>query len=235
MKQALLITRPLHQAQSLALACRAASIEPFLAPALTIEPHEAMPYDRVDVMIVTSANAVRWGKDWLEAHQGALLAVGQATQKALETAGYRVTFCPQRFDSEHLLAWPGWAQFDSLRVGLLKGLGGRALLKDTLLARGAKVVEWCVYQRRHLAIAHSVLQAFVHFPGDRFVLASSGAVLESLEASILAHDMAEIRAQPLLVFSQPAFIRAQQLGWKRVKIADLSNESSIINWILESR
>jgi uroporphyrinogen-III synthase len=232
--KALLITRPAHQAQGLVAACEQAGVVPFVQPMLAIEPQACAPYEVVSVLIVTSANAVRYGEAILSAHQGAILAVGAATQKALEQAGFQVDFCPAVFDSEHLLAWSGFDGLKGQKVGLLKGVGGRQLIRQTLEGQGLSVIEWLVYQRQAVVSDGRVLADFAAFNGQKFVLATSQAVLEALDVELQRHQHTEMREEPLLVFSQSAFTWAHSHDWKHVRITKLADESSVMDWVVES-
>lgn len=153
-----LVTRPEEQAGSLCRLLETEGASTYRLPAIEIEPVA----DRRDLVaavgdpgrfaaiVFVSANAVRHGAFLLDAHhEWPLAAIGPATARALERAGYRVAFAPASgFDSEALLAD---ARFDTLRgssVLIVKGRGGREMLSTTFSARGAEVCLAEVYERR---------------------------------------------------------------------------------------
>jgi uroporphyrinogen-III synthase len=105
--------------------------------------------ENFDVIIFTSANAVRFGVSFLEQKRDlTLAAVGPATARALNQAGYRVAILPgETFDSEGLLIHPRLEHVAGRRVLLIKGVGGRELLQEELARRGATVVCADVYER----------------------------------------------------------------------------------------
>ncbi len=125
-----------------------------------------------DVIIFTSANAVRFGASLLDEHRDlTLAAVGPATARALNHAGYRVAVLPLQgtFDSENLLQHPRLEHPAGRRMLIIKGSGGRPFLERELARRGAHVVTADVYRRVPATPSHTVLSALL----ERFV---AGAV-----------------------------------------------------------
>jgi uroporphyrinogen-III synthase len=102
-----------------------------------------------DVIIFTSANAVRFGVSFLDQKRDlTLAAIGPATARAINQAGYRVAINPSgAFDTEGLLSHPKLAHVSGHRVLLIKGGDGRQLLRDELARRGATVSCVDVYER----------------------------------------------------------------------------------------
>lgn len=153
----ILVTRPALQAPALcrmleALGARVArfaaiDIEPLPDPrtrAARIDPLAAF-----DLIIFASANAVRHGAGLLEQRRDLpLAAIGPATARALNQAGYRVSIQPDDgFDSEGLLRHPALAGSAGGRILLVKGEGGRDLLQQELGRRGVALSIAEVYRR----------------------------------------------------------------------------------------
>jgi uroporphyrinogen-III synthase len=105
--------------------------------------------DNFDVIIFTSANAVRFGVSFLDQKRDlTLAAIGPATARALNQAGYRVAINPTAaFDTEALLSQPKLAHVSGHRILLIKGSDGRELLQQELTRRGATVAAVSVYER----------------------------------------------------------------------------------------
>jgi uroporphyrinogen-III synthase len=152
-----LVTRPQQQAMPLCRLLEARGASAFRLPAVEIRPlanRRALasslgaPAD-FDLIIFTSSNAVRFGATLLEQQRDLpLAAIGPATARALNQAGYRVAVQPaDGFDSESLLMHPRLLSVVGRRVLLIKGLGGRDLLKNELTRRGAQVRVAEVYRR----------------------------------------------------------------------------------------
>jgi uroporphyrinogen-III synthase len=152
-----LVTRPQHQAMPLCRLLEAEGAAAFRFPAVEIQPladRRALAaslgaLEDFDIIVFSSANAVRYGATLLEQKRDlALAAIGPATARALNQAGYRVAVqSPGGFDSESLLRHPKLNSVAGKRILLIKGSSGRELLQDELTRRGARVTLACVYRR----------------------------------------------------------------------------------------
>jgi len=164
-----LVTRPRQQASALCRLLEAQGARTFCLPAIEIKP---MAESRLlaarlgelaefDLIIFTSANAVRFGAALLEQRRDLpLAAIGPATARALNQAGYRVMVQPtDGFDSENLLQHPRLAAMAGKRILLMKGSGGRELLQDEFTRRGAHVTIAEVYRRERAALSADELAA----------------------------------------------------------------------------
>jgi uroporphyrinogen-III synthase len=155
---AVLVTRPEHQAMPLCRLLAAEGADCFRLAAIEILPagdrhrlgERLEKLESYDLIVFVSANAVRYGAALLAQKRDLpLAAVGPATLRALNQAGYRVSVLPESgFDSEGLLAHARLQHLAGRRVLIVKGSGGRDLLATTLVERGARVDYACVYERR---------------------------------------------------------------------------------------
>jgi uroporphyrinogen-III synthase len=116
-----------------------------------------------DVIIFSSTNAVRFGAALLDQKRDlTLAAMGPATGRALNQAGYRVAVQPpQSFDSESLLRHPALEHPAGRRILIVKGSGGRPLLEQELAQRGAQVMTVDVYRREPAVPSPAVLTALL--------------------------------------------------------------------------
>jgi uroporphyrinogen-III synthase len=152
-----LVTRPEHQAMPLCRLLEAQGANVLRLPALEIKAfgdRRALAaligaLEAFDLIIFTSANAVRFGASLLDQRRDLqLAAIGAATARALNHAGYRVAFTPgETPNSEGLLAHPRLEHLSGHRILMIKGSEGRQLLQQELARRGADVVTADVYQR----------------------------------------------------------------------------------------
>lgn len=159
--RAIVVTRPREQAGELAAGIRALGGEAYLFPLLDIRPYpDAAPLARAAARlteyrfaIFVSANAVRHALPSLLAHWHDNLqavAVGAGTAHALAAAGItRCLFPSEGSDSESLLALPEFFadRIRGQKIVIFRGDGGRELLAQTLVERGAKVAYVPVYRR----------------------------------------------------------------------------------------
>lgn len=155
----ILVTRPAHQAGRLAQKVAAAGGEAFVFPALGIEPVaadrlvEGLAYlAAADIVIFVSPNAAQFGMAAIHAGGGLsgalrVFAVGPGTARALAAQGVEGAIAPDGQDSEALLALPDLQAVAGRRVVIVRGVGGRPLMADTLRARGADVHFMECYRR----------------------------------------------------------------------------------------
>ena len=152
-----LVTRPEQQAMPLCRLLEAQGAATLRLPAIEVRPcadartasARIGALDDFDLIVFTSANAVRFGGALLEQRRDLLLAaVGPATARALSQSGYRVAVQPgDGFDSEALLTHPQLEDVSGNRILLIKGRNGRQLLEREFARRGAQVVSVDVYER----------------------------------------------------------------------------------------
>jgi uroporphyrinogen-III synthase len=155
------VTRPAHQAQHLAQLISAAGGEAILFPVLEIldaadlRPLNALiaRLDEFDVAIFISPNAVSKALNLIRAQRQlpqhlVLAAIGKGSKKELEHCGITNIIAPEKqFDSEGLLALPQFQDMHGKRVVIFRGEGGREMLGDTLISRGA-ILEYAECYRR---------------------------------------------------------------------------------------
>ncbi len=117
-----------------------------------------------DLIVFTSANAVRFGATLLDQKRDLpLAAVGPATARALNQAGYRVAVQPlESFDSEGLLKHPRLEHPSGNRILIVRGSNGRPLLDQVLAQRGAEVATAEVYARVPAQPGQAVLAALLN-------------------------------------------------------------------------
>jgi uroporphyrinogen-III synthase len=164
-----LVTRPEQQAMPLCRLLEMQGASTLRLPAIEIKAigdrrdtaAQLGALENFDVIIFTSANAVRFGASLLDQKRDLTLAVvGPATARALNQAGYRVAVQPAaNFDSESLLLHPRLEHPAGRRILLIKGSHGRPFLERELLSRGAEVVTAEVYERVPTAPSPAVLGA----------------------------------------------------------------------------
>ena len=171
-----LVTRPEHQAMPLCRLLEAEGANTLRLPAIDIKTHgdrreiltRLGALRRFDAIIFTSANAVRFGASLLDQQRDlTLIAMGPATQRALNQAGYDVAQSGREswprggFDSETLLLHPLLEHPARQRILLVTGCNGRAFLQQELTRRGAEVATAEVYERVPVIPSDAVLAALL--------------------------------------------------------------------------
>jgi uroporphyrinogen-III synthase len=168
-----LVTRPEQQAMPLCRLLEIQGASTLRFPAVDIRPignrretsAQLGDLAQFDVIIFTSANAVRFGASLLDQKRElTLAAIGPATARALNHAGYRVSVQPpphETSDSEGLLRHPRLEHAAGRRILIIKGSGGRPFLAEELARRGAHVAAADVYQRVPTAPSAAVLASLL--------------------------------------------------------------------------
>jgi uroporphyrinogen-III synthase len=156
--------------------------------------------------------------------------VGQGSLRALRDYGVTNVIAPQdRFDSEALLALPELKQIAGWRVVIFRGNGGRELLGDTLIARGAKVEYVTCYQRARPRQDATVLLA----ANPDAITVTSSEALGYLWAMLDRMGKKRLAAVPLFVTHARIVEIANKLGWSEVVLTAQRDEgviSGLIAW-----
>ena len=133
---------------------------------------------------------------------------------------------PARFDSESLLALPELAELTGQHVLIVRGVGGRSFLGETLAARGARLAYAEVYRRaRPLADAAPLLARWRQ--DVQVITATSGEVLDNLLTLIGRDGWGLLFAMPLVVVSERTGETARALGFDRVEVADGASDAAV--------
>jgi len=155
------VTRPREQAGELARAFEDQGAEVVVFPTIAIgPPPDPMALDRAvtsvggyDWCVFTSANGVRvfferfaaLGRDVRELAGVRLAAIGPETAASLERLLLRPAIVPGEFRAEGLLEALAGEDLAGRRILLPRAAGARAVLPETLAARGARVDEVVAY------------------------------------------------------------------------------------------
>ncbi len=227
----IVLTRPTAQATRLAEGIAAQGGEVVRLPLLEISPAaDTTPLQqaitRLDdyaLVIFISPNAVDFSLPVITAQSAWPLsvraaAIGQSTATQLAAYGVTHVITPStRFESEALLDLP---ELQTTNVGgkkvlILRGNGGRELLAETLIKRGATVDRVTCYQRSAPADAARILAQLHNTPLDALIISSSES-LRNLWALLDPEAVERWRALPLFVPHQRIAHFAAELGIKRI-------------------
>lgn len=244
-----LVTRPEPQAGPLARRLATEGARVYRLPAIELSPREDRarqraalgPIDRFHWVVFVSANAVRFGASLLEGRRDLrLAAVGPATAAALNHAGYRVGLVPSGgYDSEHLLATPEMRHVQGQRVLIVRGDGGRELLADELVARGAEVAYAEVYARqcaRPVPGAVAAVEAEWAQGLIDVVTATSGELLRCLYEILQPAGRALLAHTALLVGGERIAAVAREIGLSGALIvAPHADDASLVDALLQWR
>jgi uroporphyrinogen-III synthase len=245
-----LVTRPAHQTAALVDMIDAAGGVAFAFPALDIEvvPVEtlAAPLAQLrnaDIAIFISPNAAQFGMAAIQAGGGLpaaieVFAVGPGTARALQAQGVSGAIVPHGHDSEALLALPQLQDMAGKRVVIVRGVGGRALLADTLTARGAEVHFLECYRRVRPQVDAAPLLARWQAGGIDAVTVTSAEMLRNLAALLGEAGAPLLVATPLFAPHEKIAEAARRFGIARVIATpggDAGLMEGLLNWFRNNK
>ncbi|MEL7312129.1 MAG: uroporphyrinogen-III synthase [Pseudomonadota bacterium] len=220
-----LITRAVTQAEPFARAVREAGGLPVLLPGISIEPiAPAQPVSQADWFIFVSPNAVEHGLPLIEhaLAQGArAAAVGPTTARLLHFHNVRQPLVARDgFDSEALLRLPVFQNVAGKRITLVRGVGGRELLTQTLRARGARVRLLEVYRREKPTLSTQQVQ-YLESRWSKGVVAVttclSVATLDNIMTTLTTRGQRMFTVTPIVSPSERVLERAKALGHRALQ------------------
>jgi uroporphyrinogen-III synthase len=237
------VTRPRDQALKLAQRIEQAGGIPLLFPLLDITPvqdadalnEQIARLGQFNMAIFISPNAVHYGIAAIRAsgelpQQLKIATVGQGSAKALRETGISNIIAPtERYDSEGLLALPELQEVSGWRVMIFRGDGGRELLGDTLMERGATVEYAPCYKRSKPQQDKSALLA----AGPDAIIVTSSEALGYLCQMLNANDRDALRSTVLFVPHERIAGLARDRGWPRVHVTASGDDgmfSALITW-----
>ncbi|HSI24175.1 MAG TPA: uroporphyrinogen-III synthase [Methylotenera sp.] len=239
------ITRPVDQAKKLSKLMTEAGGTPILFPLIEItalnnySQFETVIKDiaEYDWAIFISSNAVQNGmprllKLGIPSHLQ-FAAIGPVTASELKAFGVKEVLIPmERFDSESLLALPEMGQVEGKKILLVRGVGGRDVLAETLRARGALVTFAECYQRINPQTNCDLLtQLYSKNKLHGIVITSSEAMRHLLD---LAGDSEWLKNITLFVNHARIAEVPLQLGLK-VAVASAPGDEAMLALVLDSQ
>jgi len=235
-----LITRPRELGQALARQIESAGGRAILFPTLEIAgpPHVDHLQDIVgrletfDLAIFISPTAVQRGLAFIRA--GRVLppslrvaAIGRGSARELERHGIVDIIAPAaRADSESLLALPEMRQVEGRSILIVRGVGGREVLGNTLAQRGAQVEYAECYRRVRPPADAAGLLALARGEVDA-VTAMSTEALTNLFDMVGGVERGQLCHTPVFVPHVRIVRAARQLQMEDVVLADPGDEGMV--------
>lgn len=240
---AVLLTRPAGYNDTLAGQLEAARFPVIQKPLLEIagtpldqrKKQLIMDLDQFDDIVFVSANAVEYGIQRMEQYWPqwpvALrwFAVGPATADRLQVRADVQALFPERGASDALLDRPEFQSVANRRILIVRGVGGREMLADTLRARGADVQYLEVYERKPVPYDSDFVRAMAKNDID-WVVMTSGEALTHFAQLVAGTEI----SATILVPSERVQTMAIELGFAKVKIVGDMSDDGIIRSIVET-
>jgi uroporphyrinogen-III synthase len=239
----ILVTRPAHQAGPFLDRLRCEGFDPLSFPVIQITPikpaseiqDQLASWQDQDLAIFTSANAVHFAQPYFNKEAYPLLAaIGARTASVLEEQGLKVGLCPESgFNSEALLSQPKLSSLKGQSVMIVKGSGGRTLLRDELSARGADVSEVEVYRRSATTADPEEILAIGAGGEIGLITITSVEALEAMTLILGSEAKSWLFSTPLLAGSARIAEAARAGGFSRVLISEDPSDESMFEAVLQ--
>jgi uroporphyrinogen-III synthase len=224
------VTRPRDLAAAFAERIERLGARPIVFPTLEIQslpkPPALNDIGRFEFVVFVSPSAVRVARHMLPAWPPRVqaVAISGGTKRELDAAGIGpVIISTASADSEGLLTAPELQQMAGKRVLIIRGDDGRALLGESLAARGARVEYAQCYRRvRPEADPAPLLEA-----ARRGEVAAVIALSAQALANFVELTRGALAATPLFVPHERIARRARALGVRETVVAAPGDDAMI--------
>ncbi|HDG1689442.1 TPA: uroporphyrinogen-III synthase [Kluyvera georgiana] len=240
----ILVTRPAPQSEALVSRLRALGRVAWSFPLIEFTPGRELntlgqalgALDDGDLAFALSQHAVSFAQAQLQQQRlrwptsPRYFAIGRTTALALhQVSGADVRYPLDREISEVLLQLPELQNIAGKKALILRGNGGRELLAETLISRGADVTLCECYQRS--AIHYDGAEEAMRWQsrGVSTIVVTSGEMLQQLWALIpLWYRESWLLKCRLLVVSERIAKLAREMGWQEIQVADSADNDALL-------
>ncbi|MBP2169206.1 uroporphyrinogen-III synthase [Erwinia toletana] len=240
----ILVTRPSPAAEELVSRLRGLGQVAWSMPLIEFTPGrdlDALPQQLAslaagDLLFILSQHAIHFAQPVIRQHGVTwpaslnYYAIGRNTALVMHTAtGYQVDYPHQRESSEILIQLPALQQVAGKRALILRGNGGRELLAETLIERGAEVTFCECYQRcAKFYDGHTEARRWRDRGIDTLVV-TSGEMLQQLCSLFPEIDREEwLLHCRLVVVSERLATLAREFGWQEITVADGADNDALL-------
>ncbi len=233
-----LLTRPLIQVKEFESKLVVNNYQPLLFPSLVIKPLNAKLVNTdFNIIIFISVNAVDYGIQYLakisKTNKFLLAAIGITTKRHLENYGYKVDIAPTGIaSSEALLATKALANISNKNILIVRGKGGREVLKNNLSINN-RVSYLEVYYRKISDISSIHNDSLCRFLTNKIGVIMLNSI-DTVDAfltivnNINVNYITKLQQYPVIVFSDRVAKAVKKYGFANCHIAVSSNNDDLL-------
>lgn len=191
-----------------------------------------------DWLIFNSPRAVRFA---LAANMPRLstavkvIAIGGATELALQQAGINVTVVPKEASSEGLLSDLALQQIKDQAITVVRGSGGREFLEKVLRERGATVSSCITYQRELPNIDPEPCRTMLAKQQVKALVAGSFETVINGKQLLGESAWPQVKSLLLLVMSERIKKLAAEAGFQTIWVAETASNQAFLDLILKHK
>ncbi|MEI8598690.1 uroporphyrinogen-III synthase [Vibrio sp. M60_M31a] len=156
------------------------------------------------------------------------LPLSQKTAHYLSKCTQQKVHYPQVSDSEHLLQLPALNNVEKQNVVILRGNGGRELIKDALVRRGAKVHYSETYKREFIPFDPVSCVSLWKAQQINQIIVTSGEQLDYLCSQLTSDQLAWLNQRELYIPSQRIADIAIQKGFTQVRCTGSASNQELL-------
>jgi uroporphyrinogen-III synthase len=241
------LTRPAEQIAELRRRLESLGAHVLSFPLLTIRPvvpseadrQKIMNLDQYDLVFFVSTNAAKIGLDFIAGfwpqYPAHILnfAVGPSTAAEIKSRALPVCYPLERMSSEAMLELPQLQDISEKKVLIVRGVGGREILAESLTMRGALVDYAELYERVVPVYTSGQLRRCVQQHRPDALVISSAEALDNLR-QLYEPLMSEIPWQrfPLYVTSGRLAEHARATGYTSITTMAGATDAAIISGLM---
>lgn len=226
-QRSILVTRPDPSGTRLSQKIVEQGDVAILFPTIEIEPIEAAhSFEEADWVIFISPHSVYHGLRWINEERAHWIAIGEGTRQALVSLSKHSVSSPSDARSEGILSMPELQSIQDKKIVIVCGEGGRTLLQETLMRRGAKVSRCEVYRRKCPRVDVTSTMTLLQQHRIDMMLATS---IEGLDNLVVLLKCDSLFQTPLLVVSDRIKEHADVLGFKKVFLSANASDEAIMD------
>lgn len=162
------------------------------------------------------------------------LGVGAGTRASLRRVGVADALCPERMDSEGLMAMPQLEQIGGSRIGLVTAPGGRGVLASALQARGAQVIRADVYERQPVPLSPHALARLRALTQPAVLALSSNEALQRVLSAGPEDISRRLLAMPVVAASDRLAALAREIGFSQIRVAASARPGDMMKAAIDS-
>ena len=233
-----LLTRPIVQNNSIKTLLLKNGYTPLLFPSLEIIALRQKPINtNFDVIIFISVNAVNYGIKYLKKlinKKVSIATIGNTTKKCVEGYGLTVNVSPSyNYSSKSLLATKYFSNISGKNILIVRGRGGKEVLKNKLTLQNNKVEYLEVYYRKTTTIQDIHTKSLTAFMAkkDGFIIINSiDTLIAFLQViKLIKNSYEPILKYPVIAFSNEIADKVKDVGFNKCFVSTNSDDMGILS------